>query len=244
MEPSRRFAYEVEVLRVAGACVAELSDERAARVREALRHKRAELPTHRFHAIWTEAPVERYLGAAGVPVLGSADGDDLRALASLAAALERAPSTPEAGSAVDAAIAALRDEAPLGARLRILSDAGQAMDRVAERIEAQAAAADAGCNALAARQLRIFRERYLPLQSALAAADRHASEALPSLDRIYRASTRALPERSAAMDDYHARVIDPEAERGLWRRYRAAVLRHAAAWEPLLQRCATETRGA
>ncbi len=241
MEPASRFRYELEVLQVADACVADLSDERAARVRDALAAKRSELPTHRFHAIWNEAPIERYLGAAPVPVLGPPEGDDLRALAALAATLERTPSAPEAGDAVDAAVAALRNELPLGATLRLLADAGEQLDRIAARIESAPLAA---CDARAARRLRIFEERYLPLQAALAAADRHASQALPALDRIYRASSEALPERSPAMDDYHARVLDPEAEDGLWQRYRRALQRHSAAWEPTLQHCSEALRDA
>ncbi len=234
MVPTRRLVYELSVLDVGHVCAAELEPPRRERIEALLAAKRDELPVHLWNAVWGDSELARYLAAGRAPGLDAADGDDLASLASLRRRLEEPLDGAATGEAIETALAPLRDEEPLGATLHALDAAGRVFDavrRVLDQVD------EVGCGTQRAKLTRAFQQTYLPLQPPLAPLDRRAADALPELDRIFRASAERLDTTPASMRHYHEVVLDPDAPGGLWQRYRAATLAHAAAWGPTLRAC-------
>lgn len=234
MPPTRRLVYELEVLEAGAACLDELGEERRARLEHLLAAKRAELPRHLWNALWMSEALERYLATAAVPSVQQPDGDALAGLSRLRRQIASERLTREVGIQLEAALGQLRDEPPLGQALRQLDHVGTQLDAVASLVEAHP---PGPCREQHVRLAHIFRDAYLPVQAELARLDQSVGEALVELDGAYRASAVRVGAPPEAMLHYHAQVLDPAAESGLWQRYRRAMLRHAAAWGPTLRAC-------
>lgn len=234
LEPTRRLAHELAVVSAARECLPGLGDDRAARLRTRMTRKRAELGAHVWNAVWLDEELERFLSATPGSFVGGVDPQDASwQLARMAQAV-----APERAETVDvdrleAALAELRDDDALGPVLHALARASRELDQVASLVAPKAATE---CDATMRRLAREFRERYLPAQPGLARVDRRALPILESLGSLYRA-TATWAEAPPAMARFGEGVLDVDAPDGLWSRYRAAMVRHAAAWNPLLQAC-------
>ncbi len=81
----------------------------------------------------------------------------------------------------------------------------------------------------------VFRKFYAGgVQVYLARVDREAGEWLRALDRLFAEQRVPLSPVMAAYRDSQLRM---DGEGGLWRRYRAAVARHARAWQRVFDQC-------
>jgi hypothetical protein len=234
---TRRLVYELEVLEAGEACLDGLGAERRERLRALLTAKRADLPLHVWNALWSGPELEGFLSRSEGAQLGTPDDDAPASLAEIRRRLGRDVLRAEDAVAIEAELARLRDELPLGVSLRRLDAARRHLDAVAGWLEQQP---PGPCAGRAVTLTRIFQEVYLPLQPDLARLDRRVAETLPILAEIEReVAARVSP--SAPMTAYGEAWLGTEHAESLWPRYRAALLFHAAAWDPILRACGVLT---
>jgi hypothetical protein len=233
MPPTRRLVYELEVLEAGETCLGESDGERGERLRSLLDAKRGDLPLHVWNALWSGPELEGFLSLRGEPGLGLPDEDAQASLGEIQRRLEREVIRSEDAVAIEAALGRLRDEPPLGASLHRMAAARHHLEEVAAWLELEPAGP---CRGRAVTLARAFREGYLPLQPDLARLDQSVAETLPTLEAIHRrvAGRVTPPDPMAA---YGRAWLGTEQADGLRSGYRAAVLRHAAAWEPVLRAC-------
>lgn len=234
MVPSQRLLYELSVLDAADACIVTLGEERAAKLGGIIETKRDELPIHVWNAVWTSEEVERYLETSTDSLSGDVSSDDLEALERLAEIVERPVRVPDDGTALEGQLRVLHASYPLGALLRDVDRTRVALASVAEALEPRA---PTGCRGDEVRLRTLFEQAYLPLQRELAALDRLVQDRLDAVGRIYAATAGPLATPMAAMDGHRDAEFDLRRAEGRWQRYRAAVVRHARAWEPTLRLC-------
>lgn len=234
LEPTRRFAHEVAVIDAIDACLPSLGAERAKRLRAVAEDKRRDLPAHRWNAIWLDSEVERFLTDGPSSLVGGADpSDGPRQLARVARDMaERGPRFNSAES-LEAAFRELRDDPAIGGVIREIDRARRDLSHVAARV---AEASIDSCDRSARRLVRVFETHYLAIQIRLVGVDRRGFSVLEALDSLYRASAQGIAV-PPAMQEFGTAVLDTTSEDGLWRRYRTALLDHAAAWEGPLQLC-------
>ncbi|NNL85173.1 MAG: DUF3080 family protein, partial [Myxococcales bacterium] len=234
LEPTRRFAHEVAVIDAIDACLPSLGAERANRLRAVAEDKEGELPAHRWNAIWLDSEVERFLGDGPASLVGGTDSSDgPRQLARVAREMaQKGPRFPPAES-LEAAFRELRDDPAIGGVIREIDRARRDLSFVAARV---VRTPTDSCDRTARRLVRIFEAHYLAIQSRLVEVDRRAGSVLEALDSLYRASAQGISV-PPAMQQFGTAILDTSSESGLWQRYRAAVLGHAAAWDELLRVC-------
>jgi hypothetical protein len=234
LAPTRRLAHEVAVIDAIDACLPFLGAERANRLRAAAEDKQRDLPAHRWNAIWLDSEVERFLTDGPSSLVGGFDASDgPRQLARVAREMaERGPRFPSAES-LEAAFRELRDDPAIGSVIREIDGARRNLSRVAALV---AETPIDFCDRGARRLVRVFETHYLAIQIRLVDVDRKGFSVLEALDSLYRASAQGVTV-PPAMQEFAAAVLDTTSEDGLWRRYRSAVLDHAAAWEGPLQLC-------
>lgn len=232
MPPTRRLIYELEVLEAGELCLKQTQGERGARLRTLLETKRAELPLHLWNAVWAGPELEGFLSMTGEPSLGRSDQDAGASLREIEQRLEGDVVRVEDAIAIEAALGRLRDEPTLGVGLRRVAATRHYLQAVADWLERETAGS---CRGRAAALSQVFEESYLSLQPELVRLDRNVGEILPALEAIHRHVAKGVTE-SNAMAAYGRDLLGMEGQ-GLWKSYRAAVLRHAAAWGPLLHAC-------
>lgn len=228
--PTRRWAHELLVLEAGDACLPRLSEARSARLAERLARKRAELPAHAWNAVWLDEHLERFLSFGPRSLLGGGDSEDGgRRLGDAARAL----AARDVGG-LERAFAALRDDPAAGPRLIALDRVARALDRVSALL---AARETLQCGTVERRLVRVFDERYLPVQADLGELDRRGRVLVTGLTALFEASGQGfvVPE---AMQRYRVRVVgDAAGVSDLRTRFRASLVRHAAAWAPILEVC-------
>jgi hypothetical protein len=233
MVGTRQLAYETEVLAVGEPCAVGLADsEERAELLALLGRKRAELPSRVWNAVWTDSPLDVYLGSEEPPRADAWDTYGLGALRRVSHAASRVDS-PEDARRLEEALGSLRFVAPAGGLLRAIDRVRHELDGLAELLESEVMAS---CTTAARRAARVFASAYPGIQVQLSQLDRVTRGALEQLDRIY-ASTAAGVVPPLPMQRYAARKLDFRSEAALFGRYREAVARHAEAWGPVLAMC-------
>ncbi len=232
MPRTRRLVYEIEFLEAADSCLGGLSPERRSRFEEAVATKRGELGLHVWNAVWAGPEMERFLSATPNPFAGAQPA--AAAAAELQAALAAEFESPADGQALEAALHELERAVGAGSLIRDLALARDTLDSVSDHLER--AAADR-CDAGSRRLVRLFEGRYVPVvQPILAQLDRDARPVLDSLAAVYELTSSSLPEPVPALDLYYERVLGSSGD-ALGPGFRAASLRHARAWAPVLAAC-------
>lgn len=234
MVRSRLLIHELEVLEAAGACLEGLPQERAERFATLISAKRSELPAHVWNALWIGEELERYLSPSLRPFGGGSRPPDSGALDEVVAVARRPIRSAPDAVELEQALAGLASDFPAGATMRLLERARQELEGVAALVAPHTPIA---CRDDAVRMTRLFETRYLPLQRDLALLDRQAGQRIEALDVLFAASAKELEAVPAAMEAYRRRVLSLAEPDGIWQRYRRAVRRHAAAWQPTLTRC-------
>lgn len=239
LEPTARLGHEVAVLAAAQDCLPSMGEERALRLRERIAAKRSDLGAHVWNAVWLNEELERFLSAGPRSILGAEDGTDAawQITRATSAITGREPDQIDVDGLADA-FAQLRDDPAMGPLLSELERVRSELERVASLLHPLG---DTSCDARDRRLVRVFRERYLPLQPRMGDMDRRAGGLLAALDALYRASAQNV-EVPPAMTGFGGRTLDVESSRGLWLRYRSAIRAHANAWNALLTACGAVPR--
>ena len=231
--PTRRLAHEWLVVDAIEDCLPALTTERAERLRVQPARKRAELPLHRWNGVWLDRDLERFLsGGPSSLIGGERAGDGPQQLIRAARAIEARDA-----SALEGAFEQVRDEDAMGPRLRALAAVAHELELVATLIEEMTTTV---CDKLDRKLIRTFREEYMPIQPALGALDRMGRDDVEGIAALFRATAQTVePPEPMARFRFAVRGSSLDgASEGVWARYRQAVLSHAAAWAPLLERCA------
>ena len=229
--PTRRLAHELDVLAALAECLPALSGERAMRLDALFEAKRGELGAHLWNAVWLDRDLERYLSVGNPSLVGGASRDDGPArLREAAISLAQRDAL-----ALERAFEQLRDDPPLGPMLRSIQAATIELDRVSGLLSSLS---EGRCDVRRKRLLRIFRERYVSIQPALGDLDRRSRPAVDALLELYaQTADRVAPPH--AMRAF-ARKIGGSAESSeprITERFRAAIVSHASAWQPIFETC-------
>ncbi len=233
MVPSQQLIYELELLRVLGECAQTLSPERASRFDEILVAKRRELPRHVWNAVWLGAEMEAYLSSAPPAFARSGDGTD--SLHRALDVLEEEPGGEPDGERLERALNGLRTAFPTGALLGRLAEVREGIDRSSILIER--ASRGASCGIRERRLVRVFEERFVPMQGEISKLAGRIVMRLDLLDRLFVETAARVVTPPSAMQRYHAAFLDPEHPSGLYQLYRASMSRHVSAWKPILVAC-------
>ena len=214
-------------------CLPSLSDERAARLRERLEEKRADLAAHVWNAVWLDEDLERYLsGGPGSLFGGVSERDGAWQLGRAAEAIDRLDVRQ-----LELAFSQLADDPAVGPLLRDWAGSTVELERIAALLSVPVAGR---CERADRRLAGIFRERYLPMQAILTRVDRQGRDVAKSLASLYRATERATQGRAEIpieMRRFALVLFGSRSAPGLAERSRAAHLAHAAAWAPRLEAC-------
>ena len=229
--PTRRLAHELDVLAALAECLPELSGERATRLAALLEAKRGELGVHLWNAVWLDPELERYVSLGNPSLVGGESRDDgparLRAAAISIAQRD--------ALALERAFEQLRDDPPMGPMLRSMQVSTIELDRVSGLLSTLP---ESRCDARRKRLLRIFHERYVPIQPVLSDLDRGSRPAVDALLELYaQTADQVAPPHSMRA---FAREIGGSAEASeprLTERFRAAIVSHANAWQPIFEVC-------
>lgn len=232
MEDTRRLVYELDVAAAGAACLADLEGPRRERLAALLDAKREQLPRHLWNATLGGEEFAAFLSPS--PAAGPRSGNAARSLRRIRSLLAGGLESPAAGRELESALADLARSKPLGPELRTLDRIGHALDAISGRLAAHPVK---GCAAVEVRLTRAFQNSYLnAVQPLTIPIDRVVSGLLEPLAEITQAARagQALPEPTVL---YLAEVLSPTAPESVWVRYRTALRRHAAAWEPVLRTC-------
>jgi hypothetical protein len=233
LEPTRRLAHEVSVAEAIEECLPTLSAERAARLRLRLEEKRADLAAHVWNAVWLDEDLERYLSGGPRSLFGGGDAND--GAWQLQRAAEAIDELDIEG--LELAFSQLADDAAVGPLLRDWAGSVAELERIAALLSDSE---PSRCERDDRRLARVFRERYLPMQSILTSVDRRGRDVTRGLSSLYGATARATADRAevpSEMGRFALALFGSEAAPGLVERSRAAHLAHAAAWAPRLEAC-------
>ena len=230
--PSRRLAYELDVIEAMEECLPSLRAERATRWQRRLDQKRAQLPMHVWNAVWLDNELERWLTSGAPSWLGGADESDATWL------LERAAIAIEVGDVggLEAAFAALRDDAPFGPTLRALDRAADELGRVAALVTPLGGS---GCGDRERQLEEIFHDRFEPMRMDLVRLGGQGAAGVEAIERLFVATAGNVdvPEPMRAFRGSAVGGCSDSPCPAPSARYDAAFLRHADAWSPLLQAC-------
>ncbi|MDX5363360.1 MAG: DUF3080 domain-containing protein [Pseudazoarcus pumilus] len=246
MHPATVFDYEVRFLRTARECAETIDSERlAARIREIIEAKRAQIPDAAWNAVWGTGEIEDFLSRSGGSLaveverdLASTMASDLRALVDVVGRVQggdlgvdvklldgvyqRWQARPLAGQALRAAmLATIR-----------LDDASRLIEA---RLGERPMCARPDLQPRAAENMRgMFMSVYVGrVQPYLADLQRVRRELMPPLQAL--ASIGG--GRSETVVSYARRMFGDEDEASLWRSFDLAVARHTRAWQDLLEQC-------
>ena len=228
LQPTRRLAHEIDVIRAIETCLPTLGDERAERLSAILTAKRATLPSHAWNAIWLDEDLQRFLSSGPAALIGGRDSrDGARQLRAAASAL-RARDV----DALEDAFEQLRDDPAAGPRLRAAAAATGELQRIAGLV---AKVPVERCSAAARQLVRIFTERFVPARAPLADLDRDVQQLSEGIRAAFEAVEPVEP--GASMRDYRAAVVGTEGDPGVAGALRVAIVDHARAWSGVLGAC-------
>lgn len=231
LQPTRRLAHELDVIRAVEACIPTLGEERAGRLAEILAAKREALPRHLWNAVWLDEDLERFLSSGPAALIGGRDPRDGADRLTGAAAAIRARDA----DALEDAFEQLRDDPAAGPRLRAIADATIELERIASLV---ATVPVDRCSAAARQLVRIFGERFAPVRSELADLDRDAQALSNGLGAVFEAlGASETSEASQAMLAYRHAVVGGANDPGAGGALRAAIVGHARAWSGVLGAC-------
>lgn len=230
--PSRRLAYELDVIQAIEECLPSLGKERATPWRRRLEQKRTQLPIHVWNAVWLDKELERWLSSGGPTWLGSDhETDAARELERAALAIQE----KDVGG-LEASFAALRDDPPFGPTLRALERATDELRQVSALITPLAGSA---CSARGRQLAQIFHDRFEPMRPDLVRLGRAGGAGVESIERLFVVTegSVAVPE---SMRAFRRRIVGECVEApcpSLLARYQGALRQHARAWSPLVESC-------
>lgn len=231
LQPTRRLAHELDVIRAIENCLPTLGEGRAARLAVILAAKQEALPRHAWNAIWLDEDLERFLSSGPAALIGGRNPRDgavqLRAAAVAIRGLDV--------EALEGGFEQLRDDPAAGPRLRAAAAATSELERIAALVATVPADR---CSAVARQLTRIFAERFVPVRGPLADLDRDAGRLVDGLRAIFDALEpidRIGP--SDAMLAYRAAVGGSGNDPGVADALRRAIIEHARAWSGVLEAC-------
>jgi hypothetical protein len=229
--PTRRLAHELDVLAALAECLPALSGERAARLDALFEAKRSELGAHLWNAVWLDRELERYVSLGKPSLVGGVSRDDGPARLREA----KISLAQRDALALERAFEQLRDDPPLGPMLRSMQATTIELDRVTGLLSSLS---EDRCDARRKRLLRIFRERYVPIQTALGDLDRRSRPAVDALLELYaQTADRVAPPHAMRAFALEIGGSAESSEPGLTKRFRAAIVSHAKAWQPIFEVC-------
>ena len=228
LEPTRRLAYEVDVIRAGEACLPSLSEARAGRLETILNEKKHALARHAWNAVWLDAELERFLSSGPSHLIGGIDATDGPRQLRAAAAAVRASDV----DALEDAFEQLRDDSPAGPRLREVARAANDLRRTVEAIGALSVST---CGARERGLVRTFEERFVPARGELAELDRDGLALSGAVEELFRALDAVEPSES--MRDYREAVAGGGGRSGAAARLRSAIVDHARAMGGVLEVC-------
>lgn len=228
LEPTRRLAHELDVIRAGEACRPRLGEARAERLAAILEAKREALPRHAWNAVWLDRNLERFLSSGPAALIGGRDASDggLQLTAAAAAIRARDP------DAVDDAFEQLRDDPPAGPRLRTIARSTHELARVAALVGSVPVDR---CTARTRRLVGLFSERFVPARTELVALDRDARGLEEGVSALFEALDPI--ELSPGMRAYREAVAGDARRPGVAGALRAAILSHARAMGEVLAVC-------
>jgi len=228
LQPTRRLAHEIDVIRAVETCLPTLGEERAERLSAILAAKRDALPRHAWNAIWLDEDLERFLSSGPAALIGGRDPrDGARQLRAAASAL-RARDV----DALEDAFEQLRDDPAAGPRLRAAAAATSELEQIAGLV---ASVPVDRCSAAARELVRIFTERFVPARGPLADLDRDVQRLSEGIRAAFEVVEPVEP--SASMREYRAAVGGTEGDPGVAGALRVAIVDHARAWSGVLGAC-------
>lgn len=244
LDPSRRLAHELAVLDAIEQCRPTLSADRAARLAVRAEEKRADLASHVWNAVWLDAELERYLSAGPAALVGGSDPTDGPQQLGRAADAIRQRDVP----GVESAFQSLRDDAAWGPRLMSMHVATRELSRVADLLTSFVASPPPDmrpttasrrnpCDRVSNRLSKLFQARYASLQPELASLDRDGRAVLDALRALLRASASRRDRLPEAMRRFDREWLEDASGQTRADRLRRAVVDHAQAWGPILERC-------
>nr|WP_298137737.1 DUF3080 family protein [uncultured Pseudomonas sp.] len=240
--PSRRLAYEGDLLRSIDACLPHLSTERDQQLRTTLGElaleKRRQLPQVFWNALNGSAEVERYLRFAeqAVPVDAPEDNAALDALAQLAELAHALPQRlpPPAGE-LDPLFFALHASPQGGQLIASLASLSHNLNQGSELLESRQRQRPVCPLGQATPRGRILQNIFVKyyagaLQPYLAEVDQRGQRWSRSLRQL--ATAEGVPP---AMRDYLSSLAG--AESSLWADFQQATARHVRVWQTTLKSC-------
>jgi hypothetical protein len=240
--PSRRLAYEGDLLRAIETCLPRLTRERDQELRATLgelaEEKRRQLLQVFWNALNGSAEVERYLRFAdrSLPVDAAEDNAALDALAQLADLAHALPQRlPPPASELDPLFFALHASEQGGELITSLASLSHNLNQGSELLESRQRHRPVCPLGQATPRGRILQNIFVKyyagaLQPYLAEVDQRGQRWNRSLRRLLVAD--AIPP---AMRDYLSSLADTEAS--LWDDFQRATARHVRAWQATLKSC-------
>ena len=240
--PSRRLAYEGDLLRAIEACLPRLAKERDQELRATLGElaveKRKQLPRVFWNALNGSAEVERYLHFAeqALPVDAAEDNAALDALAQLADLAHALPQRlpPPAGE-LDPLFFALHASEQGGQLIASLASLSHTLNQGSELLESRQRQRPICPLGQATPRGRILQNIFVKyyagaLQPYLAEIDQRGQRWSRSLRQL-----AAAEEIPPAMREYLSNLAG--AESSLWADFQQATARHVRAWQTTLKSC-------
>jgi hypothetical protein len=240
--PSRRLAYEGDLLRAIDTCLPRLSAERDQELRTTLgelaAEKRQQLPRVFWNALNGSVEVERYLRFAdqALPVDAAEDNAAMDALTQLADLAHALPQRlPPPASELDPLFFALHASVQGGQLITSLASLSHNLNQGSELLESrqrQRPVCPLGQTTPRGRILQnIFVKYYAgALQPYLAEVDQRGQGWSRSLRQL-----TAANEIPPAMGDYLLSLAGTESS--LWADFQQATARHVRAWQTTLKSC-------
>lgn len=240
--PSRRLAYEGDLLRAIETCLPRLTRERDQELRATLGElaveKRRQLPRVFWNALNGSAEVERYLRFAeqALPVDAAEDNAALDALAQLADLAHALPQRlPPPASELDPLFFALHASEQGGELIASLASLSHNLNQGSELLERRQRQRPICPQGQATPRGRILQNIFVKyyagaLQPYLAEVDQRGQGWSRSLRQL-----AAAEEIPPAMREYLRSLAGAEAS--LWRDFQQATARHIRAWQSTLKSC-------
>jgi hypothetical protein len=228
LRPTRRLAYELDVILALETCIPTLGAERAERLSRILEERQAALPRHVWNALWLDEEVERFLSSGPAALIGGRSRRDGGRQLAMAAAALRSRDV----DALEDALEQLRDDPAAGPRLREASGTTRELEAIAALVSSVPVER---CSAVARRLVVLFTERFVPVRGALAELDRDAHVLVSGLRAAFDAVGEVEPD--AAMRAYRLATTGNGEAPGIEEALRSAIVAHAEAWSGVLGAC-------
>ncbi len=238
MTPMGRLGYELDWLRLAQRCDAQLQREDSnakisAVLAPILQSKLENLPAVFWNAVFASKAMQRWMGHSYSNDLPLAAGA-LTTLADQASALSAHRSSI---ADIESALQALASGRRAGAAMSRWQQSRLLLQRAAQLLRAQG---ERVCRSgeptpQALRLKRVFLRFYVAeLQPALTARMNDDAAWISAFSTLVTSAVAVAPE---AFNRWYAVTLDPQAPDSYWQRSRGVVREHAEAWQTLAEQC-------